>query len=36
MPMAFMESTWSWMSEMSGLKITAMPGLHHAGSFVNK
>jgi hypothetical protein len=30
--MAIMESTWSWIKLISGLKITATPGLHHAGS----
>ena len=32
-PMASSESTWSWMSEISGLKTTASPGAHHAGSW---
>lgn len=31
--MAFIASTWSWISEMSGLKTTASPGQHTAGSW---
>ena len=32
MPMEVMESTWSWIREISGLNTTATPGVHQAGS----